>query len=82
MQSTLKGAGGKPDYVKKGLGKNILDSMWNALSSGHPFSSGPSAQNGGEFVFQGGQVKWCSRMRNTADHSEIHELKEVLGIQE
>lgn len=42
--------------------KNVVDSMWTGLTSGHPLSAGPSAQNGGEFLFDGGEVVWCSRM--------------------
>lgn len=42
--------------------RNALDSTWTALTSGHPLSAGPSAQNGGEFMFQNGELKWCSRM--------------------
>ncbi|PPJ54207.1 hypothetical protein CBER1_01062 [Cercospora berteroae] len=82
MVSTLKGSMGGPKYTHKGFFKNTIDSMWNSVMSGHPLSSGPPAQNGGELLFQNGELKWCSRMRNPTDHTEIDELKEVLGIKE
>ncbi|KAI5369232.1 Putative peroxiredoxin-like 2A/B/C, Thioredoxin-like superfamily [Septoria linicola] len=82
MVSTLKYAAQAPGYAQKSFMKNVVDSAWTALTSGHPLSSGPSAQNGGEYLFQGGELKWCSRMRNTADHTETQELKQVIGIKE
>ncbi|KAM3418457.1 hypothetical protein BST61_g4443 [Cercospora zeina] len=82
MVSTLKGSTGASKYMHKGFFKNAIDSTWNGIMSGHPLSSGPPAQNGGELLFQDGQLKWCSRMRDSTDHSEVDELKEVLGIKE
>ena len=62
MISSLKPAPKTPAYHPKSFMKNVVDSMWNGLTSGHPLSAGPSAQNGGEFLFEGGEIKWCSRM--------------------
>ena len=43
-------------------------------------SGGAPRQVGGEFVFEGGKVLWCKRMRNTRDHAEIPEIKQHLGL--
>jgi hypothetical protein len=61
----------------------IKSSTWTALTSGpkKAMSGGPAYQQGGEWLFQDGEVKWVHRMRNSADHAETKELKEVLGIE-
>lgn len=41
---------------------------------------GDYKQNGGEFLFQDGELKWCHRMKTTSDHAEVKELKQVLGL--
>ncbi|KAF7196419.1 Peroxiredoxin-like 2C [Pseudocercospora fuligena] len=47
---TIKtGPNPQPTYLQKPFFKNVLDSMWNGIVSGHPLSAGPSAQNGGEW---------------------------------
>ena len=43
-------------------------------------SGGAPRQVGGEFLFEGGKVTWCKRMRNTRDHAEIPEVKQHLGL--
>lgn len=43
-------------------------------------SGGAPRQVGGEFLFEGGKVAWCKRMRNTRDHAEISEIKQHLGL--
>ncbi len=45
-------------------------------------SGGAPRQVGGEFMFEGGKVTWCKRMRNTRDHAEIPEIKQHLGLVE
>lgn len=71
----------KPGYIKSGLVGGTLSSAWNMFSSGKKgLQGGAYNQNGGEFVFEGGEVKWCHRMKNTRDHAEVEELKEVLGL--
>lgn len=82
MMSSLKQAEKSPDYIKTGFLANALGSMWAGLTSGHALSGGPSAQNGGEWLFQGGELKWCHRMRNSTDHTETKELKTLLGIED
>lgn len=43
-------------------------------------SLGDYKQNGGEYLFEDGELKWCHRMKTTSDHAEVKELKEVLGL--
>lgn len=81
MVSTLRPGPTTPSYLKKSTLENTLSSMWSGLSSGHPLSGGPTAQNGGEFLFQGGELKWCHRMQSPSDHTETEELKKVLGLE-
>ena len=73
--------GQKPEYLSgKSLVGSTLSSILNAVASGRQaLHSGKSSQNGGEWLFQGGQLQWCRRMRNTMDHAETKELKQVLG---
>lgn len=81
MVSTLWPGSTTPSYLKKSTLENTLSSIWSGLSSGHPLSGGPKPQNGGEWLFQGGELKWCHRMRSPADHTETEELKKVLGVE-
>ncbi|KJY01190.1 hypothetical protein TI39_contig301g00015 [Zymoseptoria brevis] len=71
-----------PEYHSKSLFGVIKTSTWNALTSGPKkmLSGGPAYQQGGDWLFQNGEVKWVHRMRNSADHAETSELKEVLGV--
>ncbi len=50
------------------------------IGSGLALKGGDQKQVGGEFLFEGGEVRWCHRMRNTRDHVEVPELREVLGL--
>lgn len=57
-----------------------LAGMYNALTSGWKGMKGGSAtRQGGEWLFQDGELKWCHRMQNSQDHAEVEELKEVLA---
>ena len=42
--------------------------------------TGDYKQNGGEYLFENGDLKWCHRMKTTSDHAEIKAVKEVLGL--
>lgn len=65
------------------------------LPSGRALAGGDYHQVGGEFLFEPAaalapsspvpgevekRVTWCHRMRNTRDHAEVPELREVLGL--
>lgn len=72
--------GNKPDYIKKSFWTTSAASTFNVLSQ-ISTDSGKKSQNGGEFVWIDGVVKWARRMKTTRDHVEVKELKRVLNDQ-
>lgn len=80
MISTLRPSTTWPSYLYKSTLANTFSSLYKGLTSSHPLSGGPAPQNGGEWLFQGGELKWCHRMRNPTDHTETEELKKLLGV--
>lgn len=81
--------GPRPKYMRKGMTRSIAESVVQGLKqipSGLATKSGPSNQNGGEFLFEASgdglekRVTWCHRMENTRDHTEIPELARVLKL--
>lgn len=81
MVVNLKQPEKKPDYITVGFTKMTLSSLWNGVSSGaKSWKGGMVSQNGGEWLFEDEELRWCHRMKNTADHAEVGELKKVLGI--
>lgn len=87
MGSNPRESATRPAYIHTGFWENALRSTWKALASGRAaLSSGPPGQNGGEWLFVGdgeggARLAWCHRMRNTSDHTEVAELRGVLGIE-
>lgn len=81
MVSTLQPGTTTPSYLRRSTLENVLFSMWKGFTSGHTLSGGPVSQNGGEWLFQGGELKWCHRMQDPTDHAETEELKKVLGVE-
>lgn len=84
-----------PDYIQQSLLLGGLKSIVQGLKrlpTGDVTKAGEMDQNGGEFLFvrtgdegfwgDDWQVDWCHRMRNTRDHTEISELKRILGMEE
>src|ERR1700761_2022402 len=70
---------GKPEYMPGSPLLDALASMKNIVTSGSKgLKGGKYSQNGGEWLFEGGELKWCRRMRNTQDHTTLKELKEGL----
>ncbi|TKA70850.1 hypothetical protein B0A49_07044 [Cryomyces minteri] len=82
MTRTLNLGPRKPDYVVGGMVANVLSSVWQGLKQGAAALKGGDVQQvGGEFLFDGaGEVTWCHRMRYTRDHTEVEELKTMLGL--
>lgn len=70
----------QPGYQTKGTVSTTLESMKNMILAGPKGFKGPFAQNGGEWLFEDGELKWCRRMQNTQDHAEVEELRDVLGM--
>ena len=81
MTSTLALGPKTPEYMHRSLTSVIVSSIVQGLKSGRKMlSGGNSRQVGGEFVFLGGKVVWCQRMRNTRDHAEIAVIRQKLGL--
>lgn len=84
MVKTLAGSGKAASYHQRSFANIVAVSMWNALKSGPSVlmgKAGPSDQNGGELLFQQGELKWIHIMKNTADHTSLPDLKAVLSVQ-
>lgn len=89
MGTTLNLGSRKPEYMKKGLLgasgdeiKIIKKSLQDpeGLRKRDLLRGGNPTQIGGEFLFEGGQVVWCHRMRDYRGHSEIGTLRTLLGL--
>ena len=80
MTSTLE-LGPKPDYQSNKMINIVGSSLVQVLSSGSGlFKGGSYVQVGGELLFQDGELVWCHRMRTTRDHTEIEDLRKILGL--
>lgn len=76
--------GKKPEYIKTSFSTLIVSGIMDGLKTGrHALKGGDFAQVGGEFLFvkkEGKwEVQWCHRMKTTRDHTEMRELKKLLG---
>jgi AhpC/TSA antioxidant enzyme len=81
MSRTLSLGNKKPDYMRSSILAGVFKSMIQGVRSGSGVTKGGDIkQVGGEFMFEEGKVVWCHRMKNTRDHSEIPELRQVLGL--
>ena len=71
----------KPEYVQNSLFSSIVQAIYQGVKSGRGATKGGDFwQVGGEFLFEDGRVTWCHRMRNTRDHTEIPQLRKLLGL--
>lgn len=89
MQSNLALPSTPAKYFQRSLFSVVAQSavqMGQRLWHGDASSGGPISLNGGEFLYEvegdEAEVIWCHRMKNTQDHAEINELKEVLKLTE
>ncbi|RPA93887.1 hypothetical protein L873DRAFT_1830542 [Choiromyces venosus 120613-1] len=78
MVKSLK-LGEKPEYIQQSTISSIFTSFISALKWGGR-KGGDYQQNGGEWMWENGKLVWCHRMKNTRDHSEVKDLKKVLGV--
>jgi len=80
MTRTLN-LGKKPNYIHSNLFVTSVQSIVQSLKTGDKaLKGGDFKQVGGEFLFENGEAKWVHRMRNTRDHAEIEEIRQVLGL--
>lgn len=74
--------GKKPEYIQSNLFVTSVQSIVQGLKTGtKALKGGDFKQVGGEFLFEDGKCVWAHRMRNTRDHAEVSELKELLGLE-
>ncbi|KAF2251088.1 hypothetical protein BU26DRAFT_423657 [Trematosphaeria pertusa] len=75
--------GKKPSYIQSNLFVTSVQSILQGLKTGgNALKGGDIKQVGGEFLFEDGKCVWAHRMRNTRDHAEITEVREVLGLED
>ncbi|KAI9784563.1 MAG: hypothetical protein M1839_001785 [Geoglossum umbratile] len=81
MLRTLSLGSKQPDYMRSSILAGVFRSMVQSVKAGSgAIKGGDLRQVGGEFLFEEGKVVWCHRMKNTRDHSEIPELRRILGL--
>ncbi|KAF2015146.1 hypothetical protein BU24DRAFT_410819 [Aaosphaeria arxii CBS 175.79] len=74
--------GRKPEYISSNLLVTSVQSIVQGIKTGNKaLQGGDFKQVGGEFLFEGGEVKWVHRMRNTRDHVEVGVVRELLGLE-
>lgn len=60
---------------------NSVQSIFQGLSTGkNALKGGDFKQVGGEFLFENGECTWVHRMETTRGHSEVSELRNLLGL--
>ncbi|KAK8180653.1 AhpC/TSA antioxidant enzyme-domain-containing protein, partial [Phyllosticta citribraziliensis] len=82
MQRSLSLGHKKPDYLNRtSVVQTTVAGIYQSIKSGRgALQGGDIRQIGGEVLFEDEQVTWIHRMKNTRDHSEIQELRRVLGL--
>ncbi|OAK95420.1 hypothetical protein IQ06DRAFT_59225 [Phaeosphaeriaceae sp. SRC1lsM3a] len=80
MTRTLQ-LGSKPQYMQTHMLINSVQSIFQGLSTGkNALKGGDLKQVGGEFLFEDGNCTWVHRMKNTRDHSEVGDIRNLLGL--
>ncbi|KAL2857862.1 AhpC/TSA antioxidant enzyme-domain-containing protein [Aspergillus pseudoustus] len=79
--------GEQPSYISRSMPTLVAHGFRQILShlfSGLALKAGPGDQQGGEFLFERAtrRVSWCHRMPGSWGHTEIEELKTILGGKE
>jgi hypothetical protein len=80
MTRTLQ-LGAKPEYIHTNLLINSVQAFFQSLGTGkNALKGGDFRQVGGEFLFENGECTWVHRMKNTRGHSEVVDLRDLLGL--
>lgn len=72
-----------PAYQRHSIPRMALAGMVSMLGNvtrGLAHRGGDPRQVGGEFLFDGHVVRWCHRMGNTRDHTDVPRIRELLGV--
>ena len=81
MSTSLDTGPRRPAYQSSTLLSMTGKSFLQAVGYGtNVFKAGDFSQVGGEILFEDNRAVWCHRMRNTRDHTEINDLKRILGV--
>ena len=79
---STKSPGPRPNYQQRSLLSISLESIYQGLSRGkQALKGGDFWQVGGEFLLEDGDTVWSHRMSSTRDHTEVPELRRVLGLE-
>lgn len=82
MTSTFDLGKKRPSYIQSNLFVTSVQSIMQGIMTGNKALKGGSfKQVGGEFLFEEGKCVWAHRMRNTRDHAEIENIRQVLGLE-
>ena len=83
MTRTLDLGQKKPDYFQSGLFSAITQSILQGIRAGTgALKGGDIKQVGGEFLFENERLLWSHRMKNTQDHTEVPEIRQIIGLDE
>ena len=78
---STKSPGSRPDYQQRSILSISIESIFQGLSRGrNALKGGDFWQVGGEFLIKDGETLWCHRMSSTRDHTEVPELRKILGL--
>lgn len=90
MYRSLSMGDRRPVYIQRTMTGTMLRSVVQGLRripKGDVGKAGSLDVNGGEFLFEetesesdNWQLKWCHRMENSRDHTEIEDLVTVVGL--
>jgi hypothetical protein len=73
--------GSKPAYMHTNMLINSVQSIFQGLGTGkNALKGGDFKQVGGEFLFENGECTWVHRMKTTRGHSEVSDLRNLLGL--
>ncbi|KAL9049081.1 MAG: hypothetical protein Q9162_007396 [Coniocarpon cinnabarinum] len=81
MDTSFDRGSRRPDYQTTTFSAIVIKSLLQGITAGRQaLKGGNFAQMGGEFLFENNQVVWCYKMKNTRDHTEIEDLKGIMGV--
>ena len=76
-----KSPGNRPKYQQRSLFSISIESILQGLGRGrNALKGGDFWQVGGEFLVEDGECLWAHRMATTRDHSEIPEIRKIVGL--
>ena len=81
MTRTLELGQKRPDYFQSGLFTAITQSIYQGIRAGTgALKGGDIKQVGGELLVEDDKLLWSHRMKNTQDHTEVPEIRQIIGL--